>query len=202
MAMRDVKSAGSTYRSASIPRITSREKSAPPSGTPYAAPIPAPAPQATNRRRCSSERRPLSAKKLAKTAPACLGAPSRPSEPPIPTTKIERMALPSVRTPGSLPAWNQMAAVVSMPLALVSCFRMIWPAPVTKPAPSSARMWRSAPAWTAASRMLVPEPFHVRCWTSSSSRVSAAAPMPVVIPVSTIAGQKLAAAGCRRLKGI
>src|SRR5262249_54902368 len=33
-------------------------------------------------------------------------------------------------------------------------------------------------------------------------RRRAAAPTPVVIPVSTIAGQKLAAAGCRRLEGI
>jgi len=58
----------STNLSASIPRITSSANKAPPSGTPYAAASPAPAPQATRSRRCSSDRRPRSERKLAITA--------------------------------------------------------------------------------------------------------------------------------------
>src|ERR1700691_4376884 len=108
-AIIDAKRAGRTKRSASFPRMTSSAKSAPPKGTPYAAPIPAPAPQATNSRRCSSDKRPLSEKKLANTAPACFGAPSRPSDTPRPTMITESTALASVRKAGIRPAWNQIA---------------------------------------------------------------------------------------------
>jgi hypothetical protein len=53
-------------------------------------------------------------KTLAMTAPACLGAPSRPSEAPIPTTTTDSTALPRVRNAGNRPAENQIAAVMSM----------------------------------------------------------------------------------------
>ena len=55
---------------------------------------------------------------LAITAPACFGAPSRPSEAPMPTMITDSTALPSVRSVGKRPAENQIAAVMSMLLPL------------------------------------------------------------------------------------
>ena len=164
--------------------------------------LPAPAPQDTSSLLCSSDKPNLSEKKLANTAPACFGAPSRPSDAPMPTMITESTALPIVRQAGIRPAWNQIAAVVSIPLPLDRCFRMICPAPVTRPAPSRTRMCRHAPACWAASNMSVPFPPHIRRWTSSSNRVSAAAPMPVPIPVSTTANQKRMAPELVRAEGI
>lgn len=63
----------------------------------------------------------------------------------MPTMTTESKALPKA-SPGIRPAWNQIAAVVLMPLPLDRCFRTICPAPVTRPAPSSTRMCRHAPA--------------------------------------------------------
>jgi hypothetical protein len=54
-----------------------------------------------------------------------LGAPSRPSDAPIPTTITESTALPKVRNTGNRPAENQIASVMSMLLPLVSRTRMI-----------------------------------------------------------------------------
>ncbi len=82
--------------------------------------MPAPAPQATSNRRSSSDSRARSDMVLAMTAPACFGAPSRPSAAPMPTITIDSTALAKVRNAGSRPAWNQMAAVMSMPLPLSS----------------------------------------------------------------------------------
>ena len=182
--------------------MTSSEKSAPPKGTPYAAAMPAPAPQATSRRRCSSDKRARSAKKLASTAPTCLGAPSRPSDAPMPTMMTESTALPSVRNAGMRPAKNQIAAVVSIPLPLDKRRRTICPTPVNTPAPRSTSRCRPALACSAAFRRLVPEPFQSTRWTNSSKAVNAAAPKPVLTPISRTASQNGAARGRVRLDGI
>ena len=76
--------------------------------------MPAPAPQATSRRRCSSVSALRSASALAMTAPACFGAPSRPREAPMPTTTTESVAVASVRSAGRRPAKFAMASVMSM----------------------------------------------------------------------------------------
>jgi hypothetical protein len=54
------------------------------------------------------------------TAPACFGAPSRPTDAPIPTTSTDNTALPSVRIAGIRPAENQIASAVSIPFPLES----------------------------------------------------------------------------------
>jgi hypothetical protein len=46
----------------------------------------------------------------------------------MPTSNTESTALPNVRNAGIRPAWNQMAAVVSMPFPLESCLRRSCPA--------------------------------------------------------------------------
>jgi hypothetical protein len=53
----------------------------------------------------------------------------------MPTIITDSTALPRVRKAGSRPAWNQMAAVMSMPLPLDKRVSKIWPAPVSTPAP-------------------------------------------------------------------
>src|ERR1700679_1710078 len=80
----EARSAGKMSRSASTPRSTSTANSETPKGTPYAAAMPAPAPQATSNRRCSSDSAHRSDSAFAIMAPACFGAPSRPSDAPIP----------------------------------------------------------------------------------------------------------------------
>ena len=60
----------------------------------------------------------------------------------MPTMTIDSTALPSVRNVGSRPAWNQIAAVISMPLPLVSRVSSHWPAAVTSPAARSKATWR------------------------------------------------------------
>src|SRR5271168_3809562 len=120
----------------------------------------------------------------------------------MPTMITESTALPNVRSAGIRPAWNQMAAVVSIPLPLDSCRSRSCPAPVTSPAASNTMMWRHGPACCAAPKMSVPEPAHARRWTTSSSRVSAAALTPVPIPVRTTASQKSTAPGRRSVEGI
>ena len=52
----------------------------------------------------------------------------------MPTMTIDSTALPIVRSAGSRPAWNQIAAVMSMPLPLDSRVSSHWPAAVTSPA--------------------------------------------------------------------
>ena len=120
----------------------------------------------------------------------------------MPTMITESTALPRVRNAGIRPAWNQMAAVVSIPLPLDRRLRMICPAPITIPAPSNTRMCRHAPACSAACNRSVPVPFHIKRCTISSSRVSAAAATPVPIPVSTTASQKGLAPGWASVGGI
>jgi hypothetical protein len=58
------------------------------------------------------------------------------------------------------------------------------------------------PASSTASNMLVPEPFQARCCTSSKSRVSPAAPIPVPTPVRSTASQKRVAPGRTSVEGI
>ena len=113
--------------------------------------MPAPAPQATSSRRCSSVRRPAEENRLAKTAPACFGAPSRPSAAPMPTMTIDSTALAKVRNTGRRPAPNQIAAVISMLLPLERRTSAIWPTPVMSPAMTSTATWCHAGAVAAAS---------------------------------------------------
>lgn len=118
----------------------------------------------------------------------------------MPTMTIDSTALPRVRRAGSRPAENQIAAVMSMPLPLDKRPSMICPASVTTPALSSTRMCPQGPARAAASSS-VPGPGHIRCCTTPSRRVSAAAPMPVAIPVSSTASQNRTAPGCTSVAG-
>jgi hypothetical protein len=62
------------------------------------------------------------------------------------TTTTDNTALPKVRNAGNRPAENQIASVMSMLLLLVRRTRMIWPAPVTNPAPRSTKMCRQGVA--------------------------------------------------------
>ena len=55
---------------------------------------------------------------------------------------IDSTALPIVRSAGSRPASNQIAAVISMPLPLVSRVSSHWPAAVTSPASEKQSTWR------------------------------------------------------------
>ena len=123
------------------------------------------------------------------TAPACFGAPSRPKAAPMPTIRIESVALNRVRNFGRRPAWNQIAAVMSMPLALDRRVISNWPAPVSNPAAVSTTKCFHGGAWEAACSRSSPAPPQIRCCVSSSRPVSAAAARPVPIPVSTTANQ-------------
>ena len=80
--------------------------------------------------------RSASASALAITAPACFGAPSRPSDAPMPTTTTDRVAVASVRSAGKRPAKFVIASVMSMLLPLASWRSSTCPAPVTAPAPA------------------------------------------------------------------
>ena len=164
--------------------------------------MPAPAPIATIRRRCSSESLCRSEARLPKTAPNCLGAPSRPSGTPMPTMTIDSTALPSVRSAGRRPAWNQIAAVISMPLPLVSRVSSHWPKPMRSPAPSSNATWRDGLACRAASNSAdgSAAPQASFC-TALNKSVRAAAPRPAHKPVRTTASQKRSAPGSRSVAG-
>src|SRR5579862_3114786 len=95
-----------------------------------------------------------------------------------------------------------MAAVVSMPFPLVTCFSKIWPIPVSTPAPNNTSTQRSALACCPASNMLVPEPCHARCCTNSNNLVRPAAPNPVATPVRATASQNRPAPACQSVAGI
>jgi hypothetical protein len=84
-----IATAGSTTGSDSVPSRTSTANRAPPRGTLYTAAIPAPAPQATSSRRCQAGSFAHSDRTLAAAAPVSWGAPSRPSDAPIPTITID-----------------------------------------------------------------------------------------------------------------
>jgi hypothetical protein len=103
---------------------------------------------------------------------------------------IDRVALPSVRSFGSRPAWNQIAALMSMALPLESLVNSSCPAPVTNPAPVRTMMCQQGGACDAPWSRSIPGPPQIACCTSSSNFVSAAAARPVPIPVSTTASQK------------
>ena len=66
------------------------------------------------------------------------------------TITIDRTAVPSVLHAGMRPAWNQIAAVTSMLLPLVSRVNRNWLTLVASPAASSNPMWRSGLACQAA----------------------------------------------------
>jgi hypothetical protein len=138
---------------------------------------------------------------LAITAPACFGAPSRPSATPMPTMMTERIALPSVRHAGRRPAWNQIAAVISIPLPLDSRVRSNCPAAVINPAPTRAARWRQGGAWAAACSTSSPSPPHTNCCAASSNPVSAAAAKPVPAPVRMTASQNPAAPRLAKMGG-
>ena len=106
--------AGKTVRMENEPSRTSIAKKAPPSGTLYAAAIPAPPPQATSRRRWSSGRLRHEAEMFATMLPACLRAFSRPTAAPIPTTMIEYRALLELSRIGRRPALDQTAPLKSV----------------------------------------------------------------------------------------
>ncbi len=116
----------------------------------------------------------------------------------MPTMMIDSTALPIVRSAGSRPASNQIAAVMSMPLPLVSRVSSHWPAAVTSPAARSKATWRTGLAFLAASSSaegsLVP---HASAWTALNNSVRRAAPRPAPSPVRATAIQKRGAAGSR-----
>lgn len=162
--------------------------------------MPAPAPQATNKRRCSSDSVHRSASAFAITAPACFGAPSRPSDAPIPTTTTDSVALPRVRNGGKRPAKFVMASVMSMLLPLDSLRSTTCPMPVRIPAPSKTPTWRQASACLAASRRCGPG--QARCCTRNSSLVRIAAPRPAPTPVARTADQKMSERGAINVGGM
>ena len=102
--------------------------------------MPAPAPIATISWRCSSDSLRQLEATLPNAAPACFGAPSRPSAAPMPTMTIDSTALPSVLSVGMRPAWNQIAAMVSMLLPDERRVSSHCPAAVTTPAARSTRI--------------------------------------------------------------
>ena len=81
----------------------------------------------------------------------------------MPTTRTDSTALPSVRTAGSRPAWNQMAAVMSMLFALDSRTSTSCPAPVNTPAPASTATRHQAGDLAAASSRSIPAPDQTVC---------------------------------------
>ena len=164
--------------------------------------MPAPAPQATISLRSASFNPARSASRLAMTAPACFGAPSRPSEAPMATMTSESAALPSVRKAGIRPAENHSAVVVSMALPEVRRLSRSCPSPVSRPAPTTTSIRRSGGARCAAARMLAPGDAQARCWIANSADVSSAAPAPAPTPVSATTIQNRAAPGWRRDPGM
>ena len=114
----------------------------------------------------------------------------------MPTTTIDSTALPSVRSAGRRPAWNQIAAMMSMPLPLFSRTSRSWPNPVTSPAPSSTATCHQAAVRDAASSRSNPAPGHSVCCTNPSNSVSTTAPSPVPTPVSATASQNRAEKLC------
>ena len=104
----------------------------------------------------------------------------------MPTTSTQSTALPRVRQTGSRPAWNQIAAVMSMLLVLDNRTSSN-PAPVSTRAPTSTSTCHPGAVLLAASSRSIPAPCHRVCCTSSSRLVSAAAAKPVPSPLSTTA---------------
>ena len=82
------------------------------------------------------------------------------------------------------------ASVMSMPLLLERRRGTIWPTPVKSPAASRIATRRRASTADTASSRSRPLPCQASCCMTSSSRVSAAVPMPVPTPVSSTASQK------------
>ena len=120
----------------------------------------------------------------------------------MPTITIDSSALPSVLNVGNRPAWNQIAAVMSMPLPLESRVKSHWPAPVMRPAENSSAMWRPGEAALAASVSAEGSPApQASCWTALRRAVSSAAPMPAARPVRTTANQKRNAPASRSEPG-
>ena len=137
-----------------------------------------------------------STSRLPKTAPVCFGAPSRPSAAPMPTMTIEMTALPRVRRVGIRPAWNQIAAVMSIPLPLESqgqqplpCSRQYPGAEQEQNVPRRAR----APRRLCQLRRVMSTP--ASPCTSFRSAVRSAKPFPAATPVRTTANQNRGAPG-------
>ncbi len=79
--------------------------------------MPAPAAQATSKRRCSSDSENQSESWLARAPAVSFSAPSRPSETPMPTITMDSTACRTVASSGIRPERNQMAELSPTGLA-------------------------------------------------------------------------------------
>ena len=136
----------------SAPRSTSSAKMAPPSGTLQTAAMPAPAPIATIRRRCSSGKFCRLEEQIAEHGAGLLGAAlaAKRGAHADDDDRERRAAERSQgrQAPGLKP---DRLGGIPMPLPLVSRVMSHWPRPVTSPAPSSTAMWSRGLALRAAS---------------------------------------------------
>ncbi len=154
VAIHEQAKAGRIVGRAMLPTRTSAVNRAPPRGTLYTAPNPAPAPHATRRRRCAGDRPTHPANTLAEAPPMSLGAASRPSEAPMPMTTSEITDVPRLRRNDSFPLPFHTASSTSEHSPLVYRRNTYQVTPPTAPAMSRTTTRRSPDTFSTADSKL------------------------------------------------
>jgi hypothetical protein len=189
VATTQLKTMGPRSSSAKLPSSTSRPKSAPPTGTLYAAARPEAVPQATSTRAWSVPSENRRARNEPQPAPNASSAPSRPSGAPSATAKMASGAKSSALRSEKSPPRAQIASrAPATPWPPMGSRRTRTTRLRTSPAPNVTTTRCSGEAAATASVSTV-DAGQARAWSARSAATSATAPSPDTVPVRRIAAQ-------------